>query len=110
MKGTSLILTGIVAEGVISEKHTGVSSARDLFLNQKTVKIYCSCLLSTDVDLVYVFSFCPFCHFQSYGVTITVPGLREDAQALKLRFLPGMNISLLLIILHLVSFRPCNCF
>lgn len=38
MKGTSLILTGIVAEGVISEKHTGVSSARDLFLNQKTVK------------------------------------------------------------------------
>lgn len=38
-KGTSLILTGIVAEGVISEKHTGVSSASDLFLNQKTVKL-----------------------------------------------------------------------
>lgn len=38
VKGTSLILTGIVAKGVISEKHTGVSSASDLFLNQKTVK------------------------------------------------------------------------
>lgn len=38
-KGTSLILTGIVAEGVISEKHTGVSSAGDLFLNQKTIKL-----------------------------------------------------------------------
>lgn len=33
VKGTSLILTGIVAKGVISEKHTGVSSASDLFLN-----------------------------------------------------------------------------
>ncbi|XP_062594603.1 structural maintenance of chromosomes flexible hinge domain-containing protein 1-like [Saccostrea cucullata] len=48
VKGSSLILSGIVAKGVISEKHTG-----------------------------------------SYGVTITVPGLREDAQALKIRMLPG---------------------
>lgn len=38
VKGTSLILTGIVAKGVISEKHTGVSSASDLLLNQKTIK------------------------------------------------------------------------
>lgn len=38
MKGTSLILTGIVAKGVISEKHTGVSSVSDLFLNQKTIQ------------------------------------------------------------------------
>lgn len=37
-KGTSLILTGIVAEGVISEKHTGVSSASVLFLNQRQLK------------------------------------------------------------------------
>lgn len=32
-KGISLILIGIVVEGVISEKYIGVSSVSDLFLN-----------------------------------------------------------------------------
>ncbi|XP_055997294.1 structural maintenance of chromosomes flexible hinge domain-containing protein 1-like isoform X2 [Ostrea edulis] len=47
VRGNNLILTGIVAKGIISEKG-------------------------------------------SYGATITVPGLRENAQALKLRIFPGL--------------------